>query len=461
VRLTKLLRTTAFRLTLIYAALFTLSTLALLGLVYWNTVSYLDEQTDLSIQTEMDALREQYQQGGLAALRHGILQRSRVGHDVEQIYLLADKDYQVLAGNIIAWPQRLAGTVGWVDASMQAREDDEEAEKITARALIVEMPGGYWLLAGRNLHEREDLQEHTLQALLVALSLSLLLALAGGLVMSRSILRRIETINRISRSIMAGQLEQRMPITGNGDEFDQLAQNLNNMLDQIQRLMEGMRTVSDNVAHDLRSPLNRLCSRLEVALLNARSNDEYRGVMQQTLDDARSMLATFNALLSIAQAESGTRDKDWERLDVSTLAQGIAEFYQPVAEQQRLRFTQRIEPHISLYGNRHLLVQAIGNLLDNAIKYTPTGGLIGLVVANTRHATIITISDNGPGIPAHAREQVLERFFRLEASRTTPGNGLGLSLVRAVALLHHAKLELRDNHPGLIVSLSFTQNPPH
>ncbi|MDQ4146168.1 MAG: HAMP domain-containing protein, partial [Pseudomonadota bacterium] len=301
-----LLRTSAFRLTLVYMALFTVSMLLVLGFVYWTTVRYLDEQIDKSIESEIDELRTQYQVSGLKGLRETIAQRSEVFDDEERVYLLAEPDYALLAGNLAVWPGALHQRLGWLDLKFsESAEEDEDWDDGAARALAVTLPGGYHLLVGRDLHEYENLREHTLQALTVMIGLSLLLALTSGLVMSRAILRRIEAISRTGRSIMTGDLSQRVPLTARGDEFDQLAINLNVMLDRIERLMEGMRQVTDNVAHDLRSPLTRLRSRLEVSLLKQRSNKDYRAAIEHTLSDVDSLLGTFNALLGIAQAESG------------------------------------------------------------------------------------------------------------------------------------------------------------
>jgi signal transduction histidine kinase len=456
VALPNLLRTSAFRLTLVYMALFTVSMLFVLGFVYWTTVRYLDEQIDKSIESEADELRTQYQESGLEGLREIVTQRGEVFDDEERVYLLAAPDYAMLAGNLSVWPVALRQRSGWLDLKFsEGGEEDEDWHEGAARALAVALPGGYRLLVGRDLHEREDLREHTLQALTVMIGLSLLLALTSGLVVSRAILRRIETISRTGRSIMAGDLSQRVPLTGRGDEFDQLAINLNAMLDRIQRLMEGMRQVTDNVAHDLRSPLTRLRSRLEVTLLMQRSNNDYRTAIEQTLSDVGSLLGNFNALLSIAQVESGADRGGWQSVDLSALVRDIVELYQPLAEDKGVQFTQQIRQDLRLRGNRSLLTQAIGNLLDNAIKYTPRGGTIQLNARHRHEVIEVVVSDNGLGIPADMREKVLERFVRLGTNRTTPGNGLGLSLVRAVAWLHNTKLELADAHPGLSVSLQF------
>ncbi|MEO5573192.1 MAG: HAMP domain-containing sensor histidine kinase [Gammaproteobacteria bacterium] len=451
--LPNLFRTSAFRLTLLYAVLFTVSVLGLLGYVYWDTLRYLDVQTDQGIQSESDALREQFRRNGLQELRRTIAERSGAGRVAGQIYLLTDSTYARLAGNLTSWPSAVDQPSGWRDFTTQVWEDDEGHEEVRARALAVSLPGNYHLLVGRDLHAHEDLREHILQVLSVAVAISLSLALLVGLLMSRGILRRIENINRTGRSIMAGNLEQRIKLTASGDEFDQLAINLNAMLDQIQHLMEGMRQVTDNVAHDLRSPLNRMRSRLELTLLNPRSTEEYRAAAEDALVDVNGILDTFNALLNIAQAEAGANRGDWGQVNLSELLCDAADFYEPLAEENGLQLSRCIAQNLTIPGNRHLLTQAVGNLLDNAIKYTPRGGTVRLDATSTASGIEVAVCDNGPGIPAGLREQVLERFVRLEGSRTTPGNGLGLSLARAVAQLHNARLELADNRPGLRVSL--------
>ncbi len=436
-----------------YMALFTVSVMLLLGFVYWNTLDYVDAQTDQGIAAEMGILRKQYEQTGLDGLRRDLSLRSTLDHDDDRFYLLADRNFAALAGNLALWPEQLRGRRGWADATVVEQEEDGELDDARARVLASVLPGGYHLLAGRDLDEREDLGEHILEASALAIGLGLILALAGGLLMSRGTLRRIETINRTGRSIMDGDLGRRMPVTGNGDEFDRLAINLNAMLDRIQHLMDGMRQVTDNVAHDLRSPLTRLRSRLEFMLLNPRSTEEYRAAFEETLSDVNDVLNTFNALLSIAQAEAGADQGDWSPFDLSELLRDAAEFYEPLAEENGLQFTRHIAENLTLPGNRHLLTQAVGNLLDNAMKYTPRGGSVRLSAERDGNFIEITVCDNGSGIPVEMREKVLERFMRLEASRTTPGNGLGLSLVRAVAQLHGATLEVADNQPGLKVIL--------
>ncbi len=442
-------RTTAFRVALLYAALFGFSGFAALGFIYWTTTTYLEDQTDTIIRAEMSVLQHTV----LSDLRRTVTERSAAGEDTDRIYLLANPDYTPLAGNLPAWPEDLRRGEGWARLTLTERGDEHDMRE--ARVLSVTLPGGTHLLIGRDLHEREELREHTLNTLFWALGVMLVLALAGGLVLSRGVLRRIDRINHTSRAIMAGHLEQRMPLNGSGDEFDQLAQNLNLMLDQIEHLMNGLREVSDNIAHDLRSPLTRLKSRLESALRETSNSARYCTAMEQTLSEVDGVLATFNALLRIAQAEAGAHRSDWTPIDLGAIARDVAELYQPAVEEQGDTLTTHIAAGLMLHGSRELVAQALANLLDNAIKYTPRGSRIELGATRVADAIELSVSDNGPGIPAAAREHVLERFVRLDASRNQPGSGLGLSLVRAVANLHHATLELSDHHLGLKVTLRF------
>jgi signal transduction histidine kinase len=277
--------------------------------------------------------------------------------------------------------------------------------------------------------------------------------------MSRNMLRRVEQVNRTAERVVAGNLSDRVPLRGSGDEFDQLASNLNGMLDQIERLMTGMREVTDNVAHDLKTPLARLRARLELALLGGVDAAAQNAAIRGAIDEADRMLATFNALLSIAEAEAGAGRGRTSPLDLAEIARGAVELYEPMAEEQGFALQFHGEPGAMVRGDRNLLSQAIANLIDNALKYGAGEGErpneIRLSVHNGEGRAVLEVCDRGPGIPAGDREAVLDRFVRLEPSRSTPGNGLGLSLVRAVAHLHGSTVELRDNAPGLKVQLEF------
>ena len=289
----------------------------------------------------------------------------------------------------------------------------------------------------------------------------MLLGLVGGTMMSWSMLRRVEAINETSREIMAGDLSRRVPAHGTGDEFDQLASNLNEMLDKIQTLMDGVRQVSDNIAHDLKTPLARLRNRLEQVREQAPAHDEEkRALIDRAVNEADSLLATFNALLRIARIESGKSRGAFADVDLAALTHDVVELYEPVAEENGQTLSSNINVNKHISGDRDLLFQALANLMDNAVKYTPPGGRLELSVADSPAGVAIEVADSGPGIPAEQRENVFQRFYRLDESRSTPGNGLGLSLVRAVALLHDAEVELRDNAPGLRVRLTLPAKTP-
>jgi signal transduction histidine kinase len=290
---------------------------------------------------------------------------------------------------------------------------------------------------------------------LMAVGLIFLVALTGGARMGYAVLRRIDAVSLTAGEIIGGDLSQRLPVGGRDDEFERLSLQLNTMLGRIEQLLAGMRNVTDNVAHDLRGPLTRLRNRLEVTLLEQRSEAEYREVIETTIGDAEDLIKTFNALLSIAQAEAGVRAEDWRTQDLGSLAEEMAELYEPIAEDRGLQFTLTAEPGLEVSANRQLLAQALSNLLDNATKYAGPKGRIELTATRREGRPTIVVADSGPGIPVADRERALKRFVRLDAARSTPGNGLGLSLVKAVASLHRAKLRLEDNQPGLRVVLQF------
>lgn len=286
------------------------------------------------------------------------------------------------------------------------------------------------------------------------------LGFVWGLAMANRLLARLDDVNRASREIMEGQFHLRIPLSGSGDEFDRLSENLNAMLDRIGELLTAVRQVSDNIAHDLRSPLTRLRSRLELALIEAPDPAAQRQAMEEAIAQAETIIATFNALLTIAQAEALAGRGDLGELDLTGLVRDAVELYEPLAEDKSLALRVELAPGVSVRGNRHLLSQAVANLLDNAVKYTPAGGQIRVSLTDAGQGYALTLADSGPGIPEEERENVLTRFYRLDASRNTPGSGLGLSLVAAVARLHGADLRFGGNDPGLSVTLFFPKSPP-
>jgi signal transduction histidine kinase len=452
VNLIRLLETSTFRLALIYLALFGVSALALLGFLYVRTAVVMEQQTEETIDAEIIGLKEQYQTSGLIGLTQAIDRRSAINPNRASVYLLTDPFNNRIAGNLSGWPTDGPPPEGWQDFKIEVPEGDKSTYR-GARGKSLALPGGFHLLVGRDIESLHRTQSLMQKAIGWGVGLTLLLGLAGGFLMSRGMLSRIDAINRTTRRIMAGDLSQRISLKGSRDEFDVLAGNLNAMLDQIERLLQGMREVTDNIAHDLRTPLSRMRSRIEVALLANPDRAEARTLLEQTLCDADAMIQSFNALLSIARAEAGSERAAFEPVDLSEVCSDLADLYGPLAEEKGLTFTSICPPGLVLQGNRHLLAQALANLLDNAIKYTPAGGRVTL---SGSPGPVITVADSGPGIPEAERERVLERFVRLDGDRSTPGNGLGLSLVSAVAKLHGATLRLEDNHPGLRVSLALS-----
>ena len=448
---TNLLATSTFRLLLAYVALFAGSVLLLLGFIYWSTVTYMSQQTDATIQAEITGLAEQYRERGLNGLAETISDRLERDPDSSSVYLFATPERRPVAGNLSAWPQVTPNADGWLDFEFSDPRAGGRLFQARARAFVLQ--GGMHLLVGRDTRELKSTQQLITRALLWGLAMTLALALGGGVLMSRSMLRRIEIINQTSRSIMAGDLTQRVPARGTGDEFDQLAGNLNSMLDEIERLMNGIRHVSDNIAHDLRTPLTRLRNRLENLLTDLADGNPYREQVEQSIVDADRLLSTFAALLRIARIEAGGHRSEFASIDLAALVRDAAELYEALAEDRQLRLRTDIEEGISLHADRDLLFQALINLLDNAVKYPPAGGSVSLELRRDGDRVDIVVGDSGPGIPAQERDRVGQRFYRLEGSRSTPGSGLGLSLVKAVASLHQATLLLEDNEPGLKATL--------
>jgi len=454
VRIVSFLKTTTFRLALLYAGLFCASFIGIFAVVYWTTDVIATRERQKVIRADVESLRGVYEQDGLAGLGAALLERTGPGRAGDSIYILARPDFQPIAGNARSWPANAESDGPWMTFGID-RSEFGDTEPHRAQALHVALlPDGYNLLVGRDMRAQERFQDALASAFFAALAVIVALGVVEGLVMSRAILGRIDAINQAAERIMHGGVKHRMPVRGRHDEFDRLSENLNRMLDEIERLLGSIRAVTNNIAHDLRSPLNRLRNRLETAMAE-RDSDRRRDAIDQAMAEADGLLATFNAMLSIADADAGTSRGNLLPVDLVALGQDVAELYEPLVEEQGLVFEKSIAGPATVSGNRQLLFQAIGNLIDNATKYGAAGGRVSLTVHNGNGGPEVVVADRGPGIPAADRERVLERFVRLDSSRTTPGNGLGLSLVAAIARLHDAVLNLDDNGPGLRVTLRF------
>jgi signal transduction histidine kinase len=450
----ELFRSSAFRLSLVYMILFAGSVLLLLGFIYWATVGYMARQTDATIEAEITGLAEQYREGGLSNLVTILQDRIERDPDSSSVYLLASRTFSPLAGNIDAWPDVKTGSDGWLTFAF--RDTRAGGRVFQARARPFLLQGGLHLLVGRDTRELKATQQLIIRALVWGTVLTLALAMIGSIIMSRSMLKRIERINQTSREIMAGDLHRRIETTGSNDEFDQLAISLNAMLDEIEQLMSGIRHVTDNIAHDLRTPLTRLRTRLEQLHANLDQDNPQLAHVEQSIVDADQLLTTFGALLRIARIEAGGVKANIDNVDLAALVKDAAELYDAVADENRVEIDLQLETKPQLQGDRDLLFQAIINLLDNAIKYSPPSGRIQVHLGERDNHPVLTIADNGPGIPVAEHEKVLQRFYRMDQSRSQHGSGLGLSLVAAVARMHNATIEFGDNHPGLIAELHFS-----
>jgi signal transduction histidine kinase len=449
-----LVRTHAFRLAALYFLVFAASVLGVLLFVYWTSANFVERQTEATLDAEITGLAEQYVQRGLSGLIQIVAARSAVDRGDATVYLVTDPDGKPLVGNIAAWPAGVPTDSGWLSFGLE-RNVSGHLEIRPALGRLLMIRGGYRLLVGRDISDAAAFRRQVRSALLWAGLIALCIGLLGGTVMSRNMLRRVEQVNRTSERVITGNLSDRVPVRGTSDEFDQLAANLNRMLDQIERLMTAMREVTDDVAHDLKTPLSRLRARLERALVEPAVDSSQSKAIRAAIDEADRLLATFNALLSIAELESGARTDLTEALDLSEVVRSAAELYEPVAEERGFFLTVATQPGVRILGDRHLLAQALANLLDNALKYAG-GGEIAIRAFRRDGRAALEVADHGPGIPEADRGAVLDRFVRLERSRSTPGNGLGLSLVRAIARRHDGTVVLEDNAPGLRARLEFT-----
>ena len=449
----RLLRSSTFRLALVYMALFSASVLLLLGYIYWSTAGYMSRQTDATINAEISGLAEGYRLTGLAGLTEMISERLSRKPAGSSVYLLTDPSYNPLIGNLDHWPKVKPDAHHWLNFALAGPPGRRGIHRARARAFL--LTGGFHLLVGRDMHDLQKAEALIVRTLAWGLALTLVLALLGGVLMSRSLVRRIEAINETCREIMVGDLARRIPTRNSGDDFDRLADNFNRMLDQIETLMKGVRQVSDSIAHDLRTPLARLRNRLELLREEGTPSPSQREILDQSVAEADGLLSTFAALLRIGQIESGSRQAGFTDLDLGSILGDVAELYEPLGEEMGVDLETRLGGVGPVRGDRDLLFQAFVNLLDNAVKYTPAGGRIAVHLQQDATGVRVTFADSGPGIPDEDREKVFQRFYRLEKSRTTPGNGLGLSLVAAVMHLHQAHIQLVENDPGLRVEILF------
>ncbi|MBI2509726.1 MAG: HAMP domain-containing histidine kinase, partial [Betaproteobacteria bacterium] len=427
----------------------------LLFIVYWITLAALDQQLSDSVERETDVLVELYRGGRLDRVARAIELRMADLRAPRRYYLLQDAHGERIAGNLPPTEPTegevvLPASFLFPDRGSKTN-DPADAYPVVAHGRRLE--NGEFLLVGENRYRAVKAKEAIFRALVWGIVITVLLAAGGGAALGVGFLRRIEEINRTTRSIMDGNLSKRVPASGGDDEMDQLAVNLNAMLDRIQALMESLKRVSDDIAHDLRMPLSRLRQRLEAA--RAKAGPDGDAVVEQSIAELDAILETFSALLRIAQIESGARRAAFSDVSLGRIVSTVSEAYAPVAEDRSQQLKTVVASVPSIHGDRELLTQMVANLIENSIRHCSAGVEITVALAQENGSPILFVADTGPGIPASEREKVFRRFYRLEASRTTPGSGLGLALVRAVADLHGASVELSDNQPGLRVTVRF------
>jgi len=439
------------RITIAYVLLFGLSVSIILGLIYWSTIVYTTNQTDENISAEIQALSSVYAQKGYSGLAATLSERVRQQRPGDStLYLLTDHNFEPLFGNISGWPKVAYDKDGWLDFRLDDLLDENGGE-FSARARTFEVENRFNLLVGEGMKDLRNLRELVTQALIWSLLVTVVLGLLMGYMMRSTLRSRLTAINSISREIMKGDFRQRITTKGSGDEFDELGDNLNIMLERIENGVEGVRRVSDNIAHDLKTPLARMKNKVEELHRKFDIDSPEHKALDNIVAEADGLLATFNALLRIARIEYSEKRKEFGSVEVDALLEDLLELYEPLTEEKNQRLNVlTIEP-VTVLADRDMLFQALANLIDNAIKYTPADGQIEISLIDADAGAYLEIADNGPGIPAEEYDNVVQRFYRIDESRTTPGSGLGLALVSAVLRVHQMQLTFEDNNPGLRV----------
>ena len=456
--LPQILRTTTVRLTATFILIFVVFSVALLTLIAWQSSYQIQQQQTVDIDREVRMLARIDRLQGIRATAFAVQRLSMTPGP--GIYYLGDPSGIYLLGNVTTVPPEIIlepGVYSFDYERLRPFDETEEGEAKLRQGFAVvrsvQLPSGMRLVVGRDVVERQGFTAIIIQAFLVGVIGILLLSLVTGGITARRVLRRIDAISATSSKIMSGNLSERVPVTRRNDEFDGLATNLNAMLERIEQLMQGLKEVTDNVAHDLKTPLTRLRNQAESALRAGASDEDRRNALETTIAESDKLIRTFNALLMIARAEAGAPSGAFADVDISAVACDVAELYMPVAEDAGIELATEVTAGIHLRANRELIGQAIVNLIENAIKYyEPAEGKTARVVVSVRREgerVLVEVADNGPGIPPEDRKRVLERFVRLEKSRTEPGSGLGLSLVDAVARLHKGNFRIEDNDPGV------------
>ena len=447
-----LFRSAGFRFALIYAMLLLASAAALALFLWWATAGLLEREIEADIQGDAQGLSERWLYSGINGLISAIEDRVAQNVDDNAIYLLVDSELRHMAGNLERWPQNVGAAGSFFELPVH-----RAGARTLSRVQRFDLQEGYHLLIGRDVRISLQLRALLNQALLWAALIVGGMASVGALLVRNLFRRALFNISATANAIAAGDLAQRVKLSGRHDEFDQLAETINDMLDRIERLMDGVRQVSNAIAHDLRTPIARARTRLEDAALHVETASGLRAAIERATADLDDIVGVFQALLRIAEIEAGARRSNFARIDIIPLLAGVEDLYGIVAEERDVTLTTALPPRLEVYGDKALIQQAVANLVDNAVKFSPAGGTVRLTASQTGTVVQIVVADQGPGIPESDRSKAAERFYRGEAARSTPGSGLGLSLVQAVAKLHNGALRLENGAPGLRAVLVLPQ----
>ena len=442
----KLFRSTIFRLTLLYAVFFCFSIIGILTFVYFATVREMESQIKHRINIQINQAQSAFNAKGLDELKKQISEFLDEEDEGLFIYILTDSNGKTVIGNMENFPEEVKYSENWLMFDIDAK-NDEDATHILARD--ANLAGGYRLLIGYSLKGPDKTKSVMFDVVSASIFLAFFITALGGAMFSGVIRRRLEEINHICTQVIGGNLDVKVPRTGGGDEFDNLAGNINSMLARIAELVGGLKQTSDNIAHDLRTPLNRHRISLENIINHPTSPKKINETLKEGIEEIDNIVETLNSILRISQAQSGVASGHFVEFDLSTVAIDVIEFYEEFSEQKGITITTSIEAELIINGDKPLITQAIANLIDNAIKYTPAGGEVSISIIKQDKSIECIVADNGAGIPEDFYDKVKERFFRMEESRTSAGTGLGLSLVDAVATLHKGMLTFSDNNPGL------------
>jgi signal transduction histidine kinase len=460
-RLARTVNTFTFRLALVYVGLFSLSAVLLFAFIYTFAMRYIDTQVSDSIRLQYSYLLNEYRENGSAGVERRIRELIAEDDEASRIFLLVNREQERLAGNLNTWPKTITkeGTFEkegeWIRFYIESARNIPEG--IEVKALTIPLSKWRMLLIGETMQANDRVKQTIIQTFWASLLVTLMMAFIGALIITRSVIHRLSIINRSAATIMRGNLSARIPATRGGDEFDELSSNLNRMLDRIEMLLLSLSQFSSNIAHDLRTPLSRIINRLDAGLRSIEpANPAYR-LLEKNAREMEGLVSTFNSILKISELEARPESVTFEPCDVREVIENLIEFYEPYAAEKHLNFALLpvTDNNYIVQGEKNLLTQAFANLIDNAIKFTPEHGAISISIEQHEGSISVLIADGGPGIPPEYHDKVFEKFFRLEQSRGSKGNGLGLSLVAAIARIHKARITLEDNRPGLRVRIEF------